>query len=206
MLRRMPPSTDVDDLIQAGTVGLLEAASRYRASAGSSFATYAKKRIRGAILDSSRRADWCSRSVRRRMRAIDSARRRAELRAGAAVGARAVAAAAGITLEEYFRALRDVDHALQVRLDDAAPVGGGATPGQVVDDSRGPAEEFERGESLRTLNAALQALPKFERDIFRLYHDEKFLMREIGVTLSLSESRVSQIHKQTMQRLRSVLR
>ncbi len=201
--RRMPRNVDVDDLIQTGMVGLLEAAQRYEGRKGSSFATFAIRRIQGAILDASRRSDWSPRSLRRRLRQIEAAKRRLQLETGELPPARAIAAAAGITLDQYYRAMRDLSLSVQLRLDQPLPVDGGRTSVEPVDDNPGPAEAAEREEVLRAMTAAIDALPDHERVILLLYYGEQFLMREIGALLAVSESRICQIHKRTIRQLRA---
>jgi RNA polymerase sigma factor FliA len=206
MARRMPSRVEVDDLVQDGTVGLLQAAQRYEGRRGSSFSSYASRRIRGAIIDGSRRSDWCSRSLRRRIKAIEAARRRLECETGEAGRASAIAAEVGITLDEYHSTMRDFSAAAQISLD--APEFRADTV-QRADPAYGgdsAEEELEREEILRVLLAKIDALPHLERTIFSLYHEQDYLMREIGAILALSESRVSQLHTRTIARLRSAAR
>src|ERR1700722_10775839 len=106
MMRHMPRSIEVNDLIQTGMVGLLEAAQRYECRNGSSFATYATRRIRGAILDSMRRSDWGPRSLRRRLRDTEGAKLGTERKPGARAKAPAIAESVGMTLDTYFRAMQ----------------------------------------------------------------------------------------------------
>jgi RNA polymerase sigma factor FliA len=206
MARRMPSRVEVDDLVQDGTVGLLQAAQRYEGRRGSSFSSYASRRIRGAIIDGSRRCDWCSRSLRRRIKAIEAARRRIESETGEPGRAAAIAAAVGITLDEYHCTMRDFSAAAQISLD--APEFR-ADSNQRADPAYGgdtAEEELDREEILRVLLAKIDALPHLERTIFSLYHEEDYLMREIGAILALSESRVSQLHTRTIERLRAAAR
>jgi RNA polymerase sigma factor for flagellar operon FliA len=203
MRRRMPGSIDLDDLIQTGMVGLLEAVQRYEGRKGSSFVAYAMRRIRGAILDAARRSDWSPRSLRRRLRDIEAARRGLELKTGDAPTAAAVAAAVGITLEQYFRALRDFSASVQLSLDEPLPAEGGRAWVEPADDNPGPAEAAEREEVLHAMTAAIEALPEHEREVLLMYYGEEYLMREIGATFAVSESRICQIHKRTIERLRA---
>jgi RNA polymerase sigma factor for flagellar operon FliA len=205
MRRRMPGNVDVDDLIQTGMVGLLEAAQRYEGREGSSFANFAMQRIQGAILDASRRSDWSPRSLRRRLRQIEAAKRRLEIQTGELATAGAIAAAAGITLDKYHRAMRDFSLSVPLRLDEPPAVDGRRPWAEPVDDSPGPAEAAEREQALRAMAAAIDALPDHERTILLLYYGEQLLMREIGVVLAVSESRICQIHKRTIERLRTAI-
>jgi RNA polymerase sigma factor for flagellar operon FliA len=203
MIRGMPRNLDVEDLIQTGMVGLLEAAQRYEGRMGASFATFALPRIRGAMLDWSRRSDWGSRSTRRRIKKIEQARVSIETKTGEMAKAPALAEATGMTLDIYFRVVRDVSMSVQLSLDEMARSGEDGLSTEPVDDRAGPAEELEREQMVRALSAAIDALPEDERTIFLLYYDEERLMREIGAMYDLSESRISQIHKRTLERLRA---
>jgi RNA polymerase sigma factor for flagellar operon FliA len=203
MMRRMPHSIEVDDLIQTGMLGLLEAAQRYECRAGSTFAAYATRRIRGAILDSLRRSDWGPRSLRRRLRDIDDAKLFIEQRTGEAAKARTIAESVGMTLDGYFRAMQYFSQSIQMSLDEPPPFGAAQTYADPTDGRAGPVEEMEQEELRCAIAAAIAALPETERVILLLYYDEECLMREIGIRLAVSESRICQIHKRTIERLRA---
>jgi RNA polymerase sigma factor for flagellar operon FliA len=203
MMRHMPRSIEVNDLIQTGMVGLLEAAQRYECRNGSSFATYATRRIRGAILDSMRKSDWGPRSLRRRLRDIEGAKLGIERKTGAAAKAAAIAESVGMTLDTYFRAMQDSSQSVQMSLDEPLPPGIGRACADPVDGKAGPAEALEQEQAQRAIAAAIAALPASERLILLLYYDHELLMREIGVTFAMSESRICQIHKRMIERLRA---
>ena len=203
MMRRMPHSIEVEDLIQTGMVGLLEAAQRYEWRAGSTFSAYATRRIRGAILDSLRRSDWGPRSLRRRLRDIDDAKLGIEQRTGEAAKARTIAESVGMTLDAYFRAMQYFSQSIHMSLDEPAAFADGQAFADPTDGKAGPAEEMEQDEARRAIAAAIAALPETERVILLLYYDEEFLMREIGVRFAVSESRICQIHKRLIERLRA---
>jgi RNA polymerase sigma factor FliA len=203
MMRRMPHSIDVEDLIQTGMVGLLEAAQRYECRAGSTFSAYATRRIRGAILDSLRRSDWGPRSLRRRLRDIDDAKLCIEQRTGEAAKARTIAESVGMTLDAYFRAMQYFSQSIHMSLDEPPPVGVGQAFADPTDGKADPAEEMEQEEVRCAIAAAIAALPETERVILLLYYDEEFLMREIGLRFAVSESRICQIHKRMIERLRA---
>ena len=203
MMRRMPNSIEVDDLIQTGMVGLLEAAQRYEWRAGSTFSAYATRRIRGAILDSLRRSDWGPRSLRRRLRDIDDAKLCIEQRTGEAAKARTIAESVGMTLDAYFRAMQYFSQSIHMSLDEPPAFADGQAFADPTDGKAGPAEEMEQDEARCAIAAAIAALPETERVILLLYYDEEFLMREIGVRFAVSESRICQIHKRLIARLRA---
>jgi RNA polymerase sigma factor for flagellar operon FliA len=203
MRRRMPGNIDLDDLFQTGMVGLLEAVQRFEGRKGSSFVPYATRRIRGAILDAARRSDWSPRSLRRRLRDIEGAKRRLELKTGNSPTAAAIAEAVGITLNQYYRAMRDFNASIQLSLDEPMPAEGRRGWVEPADDNPGPAEAVEREEVLHAMTGAIDALPEHERAVLLMYYGEECLMREIGATFAVSESRICQIHKRTIERLRA---
>jgi RNA polymerase sigma factor for flagellar operon FliA len=205
LLRRMPDNIELDDLVQAGMVGLLEAAERYTGCEKASFASFATHRIRGAMLDSLRDADWSPRSLRRRLREIEAARRCVELQTCAAAPPRVIAAALGLNVETYYRALRDSNVALVISLDEQIAAAGGAFL-EPIDENPLPDEALEREQALRAVMAGLSTLPEFDHSILWLYYEEEYLLREIAALLALTESRVCQIHKAIIERLRAALR
>lgn len=196
MMRRMPSSVEMDDLIQTGMVGLLESVARYQYRSGASFATYATQRIRGAMLDSLRRNDCGNRALRRELRAIANARQCIETRTCAAAKARAIAGSLGMTLDRYFRALQAGNQAVQMRIEAR----------EWADGKPGLPEALEQDEATRAIAEAIGALPAQERRILLLYYGEELLMRDIGVQFDVSESRICQIHKRSIERVRAALR
>ncbi len=202
----MPAHIELEDLVQAGRVGLLEAAQRYGGGdmvPFASFATFATHRIRGAIIDSLRDSDWSPRSLRRRLRDIEGAHRRIEFATCGAATPTAVAGALGVPLERYHRTLRDSNLARIVSLEEGQPADSRGMSLEPVDDCPQPDEELEQEEAIRALITGIDSLPALERVILGLYYEQDYLMREIGVALDLSESRVCQIHKRILQRLKS---
>lgn len=204
LMTRLPPSVQVDDLIQAGMIGLLEAARHYDASQGASFETYAGIRIRGAMLDEVRRIDWAPRSVHRKARMIADAVRSIENRFGRHAQDHEVAAALGLSLRDYHVLLQDAScHAL-LSLDDMME-DGGYSRNEALDAGETPLENLQNVDFQETLAAAIGNLPEREQLVLALYYEEELNLREIGDVLEVSESRVSQIHTQAMLRLRSRL-
>lgn len=197
---RLPASVEVDDLIQAGMLGLLEAAAHYTADRGASFETYAGIRIRGAMLDALRKLDWAPRSVHRKAREVAGAMRAVEEREGREAQDAEVAAELGLPLEEYHRIVQDAAFCQVASLDDAA----GAA--DIADHGQDPGREAEQGELRTAMATAIAGLPERERLVMSLYYDEELNLKEIGAVLGVSESRVCQIHGQALARLRSRLR
>jgi len=205
MLGRLPSNVQVNDLIQSGMVGLLEAARKYDASKGASFETYAGIRIRGAMLDDIRKDDWAPRSVHRNARRVTEAMRAVEARTGRDAQDQEVAAEMGVELDEYYSYLQD---SLSTRLfsfeeitsEDDNPLEAQSNPM-----SSSPASGVEKQAFRASLAEAIGTLPERERLVLALYYKEELNLKEIGAVLGVSESRVSQIHSQAALRLRSRL-
>jgi RNA polymerase sigma factor for flagellar operon FliA len=197
---RLPKSVQPADLIQAGMIGLIEAARHYDAAQGASFETYAGIRIRGAMLDEVRRGDWVPRSVHRRARELAAAVRRVENAKGGEATDREIAQALGVSLEEYHTLLQDVAGQRILSFEDIA-LDEETIPGEAAD--RDVTEGMEGDENRQLLASAIEGLPERERMVLSLYYDQELNLREIGQTLGVTESRVCQIHSQALVRLRA---
>jgi RNA polymerase sigma factor for flagellar operon FliA len=206
LCRSAPGYIEVDDLIQAGTVGLLEAVQRYRAECGASFETYACVRIRGAIVDHLRKRDWRPRVLHRRLRDIQDAKRRIENATGGATQSSRVAAALGVSLSVYDRTLRDAATTDLLSIDQHVTEHGEALRDVVVDDSPTAADEIERNDIRNAVTAAINALPDNERNVIFMHYNEGLLLRQIGERLDLTESRICQLHSRAVTRLRENVR
>lgn len=204
LLNKLPKSVQVDDLIQAGMIGLLEAVRNYDSSQGASFDTYAGIRIRGAMLDEVRRSDWTPRSVHKKARMVSDAIRKIESETGRDAQDHEVAKALAISLDEYNDILNDSLSSRLFSVEELAETGDHVL-------SQSQSEHLEPIDSLlqqgfnQALVAAIDALPEREKLVISLYYDEELNLREIGEVLSVSESRVSQIMSQAMSRLRARL-
>ena len=201
LLGRLPSSVQVEDLMQAGMIGLLEASRKFDFGKGASFETYAGIRIRGAMLDEVRKGDWAPRSVHRNTRMVSDAMRAVEARLGRDAKDHEVAAELDMSLEEYYAILSDTAGSKLFRFDDLlesgapADVQGGEEPLSGLQDERFRAALVE----------AIDGLPERERLLLSLYYDEELNLKEIGAVLGVSESRVSQLHSQCAARLRAKL-
>ena len=200
LLCRLPSSVQADDLIQAGLIGLLEAARNYDPGQGASFETFAGIRIRGAMLDEIRRNNWAPRSVFRKARKIAQTIREIEARNGRDASDHEVAEAMHLSMDEYHQLLQEANaHSLfsfDELSDGELPVEPASTP---FDDVQ--AEDFRRG-----LVESIEALPERERLVLSLYYEQELNLREIGEVLGVSESRISQIHSQAVLRLQARMR
>ncbi len=203
LVSRLPASVQVDDLIQAGTIGLIEAAQKYDPSQGASFDTYAGIRIRGAMLDEIRRNDWAPRSVHRKSRQLTDAIREIEHREGRSARDSEVAEALGVSLEEYHRLVHDSVSYLVFSFEDII----GSEAAELWRQGEGgPLEGLTRERFAQALAECIEGLPERERLVIALYYDEELNLREIGEVLGVSESRVSQIHSRALARLRARLK
>jgi RNA polymerase sigma factor for flagellar operon FliA len=207
LVGRLPASVQVEDLIQVGMIGLLEAARNFSEAFGASFATYASTRVRGAMLDEVRRLDWTPRSVHRKARQAAEAIRKIENREGREARDVEVAQAMGISLQEYNELAADAVGCKLVSMDHADSLGedGSESGSEQVPSDRGPLKELEDEGFRQGLVEAIDGLPEREKLVMSLYYDEELNLREIGSVLGVSESRVCQIHGQALLRLRARL-
>lgn len=202
---RMPPSVTVDDLIQSGMIGLLEAAGNFDASKGASFETFAGIRIRGAMIDEVRRGDWSPRSVHRNSRRVSEAIREIEMRTGSDASDGDVAREMGVSIEEYHSILADTRGSRLFSLDELVDSDGGADAFMRASGDE-PASATSQERMAEDIAEAIDALPEREKLVLSLYYDEELNLKEIGQVIEVSESRVSQILSQATKRLRARLR
>ncbi|EWH01291.1 RNA polymerase sigma factor FliA [Halomonas sp. BC04] len=200
---RLPASIELDDLIQAGTVGLLEAMGRFDSSQGASFATFASQRIRGAMLDELRSRDWLPRSVRRNARAVDEAVRRLEQQLGRHAEETEIAAELDMDLSTYRQLLNDTNSGHLLPFE--ALLAEGVEPGVADTTVDTPYKQLIDQEKRQQLVAGIEALPEREKLLMALYYQEELNLKEIGVVMGVTESRVCQLHSQAVSRLRSRL-
>jgi len=196
---RLPASVEVDDLIQAGMLGLLEAAANYSEGRGASFETYAGIRIRGAMLDGLRKLDWAPRSVHRKARAVAKAIRELESEYGREARDVEVAERMGMKLSDYHRIVED---SAGCQISSLTTEEGEMT---LTDSSADPFRDVVDEDFRAALTEAIAGLPERERLVMSLYYDDELNLKEIGAALRVSESRICQIHGQALVRLQARL-
>jgi RNA polymerase sigma factor for flagellar operon FliA len=201
---RLPPQVEVDDLVQAGMIGLIEAAQNFTAGRGASFETYAGFRIRGAMLDALRRLDWAPRSVHRKARAAAAALREVEAGKGAAATEAEVAAHMGVSLDDYNKILRDALGCQVLHLSDGDEDSDPPLD-RVADDGPDPASSLFDDCMRGAVIEAIERLPERERMVLSLYYGDELNLKEIGAVMKVTESRVCQLHGQALVRLRARL-
>lgn len=202
LLARLPASVLVEDLIQSGMIGLLEAASNFDAGKGASFETFAGIRIRGAMLDEIRRGDWTPRSVHKNSRMISEAIKSLEAEFGRDVTDVEVAEKLDISLNEYHHILSEVSSGKILGIDDLG-VSEDVIHGSDDSATDDPYQSIETLVFKKALVECITTLPEREALVLSLYYDEELNLKEIGQVLDVSESRVSQIHSQAMHRLKA---
>jgi len=201
LLARLPASVLVEDLVQSGMIGLLEAARNFDANKGASFETFAGIRIRGAMLDEMRKGDWVPRSVHKNSRIIASAIADVEKRTGRNAKEAEVAKQLSVTLAEYQQMLHDVNCAKLVAYEDIAGSEDFFGDGEVGHDTT--FQQVSESQFSSKLVTMIKQLPEREALVLSLYYDEELNLKEIGLVLDVSESRVSQIHSQALHRLKA---
>ncbi|MDR1424239.1 MAG: RNA polymerase sigma factor FliA [Azoarcus sp.] len=204
MMARLPASVEVEDLMQNGMMGLLDAINRYEEGMGAQFETYAVQRIRGAMIDGLRETDWAPRSTRRDMRKIEAAISALEQDNGRPPSEGELAVHLGVTLPEYQQMLQDArGHQLVYFEDFNTEDGGDFLERHLGQPEANPLELLEDADTRTRLVQAIGELPEREKMVMALYYDEDLNLREIGEVMGVTESRVSQLHSQAVARLRS---
>lgn len=208
MKAKLPPNVEVDDLIQAGMMGLLDAVNRYEESHGAQFETYAVLRIRGAMLDELRSSDWLPRSIRQNMRKIEVAMSTLQQRLGHAPTESEVAKLLKLSLTDYQDMLMDGCGHQLVYYEDFHDSEGNEhfLDRFAVDEEGDPLHSLINGDFRQAVVDAIEKLPEREKLLMGLYYEEELNLKEIGAVMGVSESRVCQLHSQAVARLRAALR
>jgi RNA polymerase sigma factor FliA len=207
MMLKLPGSVEVDDLIQAGMMGLLDAASRYDELRGAQFETYAAQRIRGAMLDELRGADWLPRGLRRDMRRIEEAISRMQQKLGKAPSESEIARELDVSLLEYQQMLQEGRGAQLLYYEDFHGDGGEDFLERFEFSSESnPLELLQDSRFREALIEAIERLPERERQMMGMHYEQDMNLREIGEVMGVSESRVCQLHSQAVARLRMTMK
>ena len=209
MMAKLPANVQVDDLIQVGLMGLSEALTRFEATQGVQFETFATQRIRGAMLDELRENDWMSRGSRKNQKEIEQALRRLEHRLGRTPIESEIASELGMSLMDYQTLLGKVRGTQLVYLEDMTQ--GGDDEDHFLDRHMGDNEadplNMLRDQRLKqALVAAIKGLPEREQYIMSMYYEQDMNLKEIAAVLKVTESRVCQLHSQSIARLRAKMR
>jgi len=202
LINRLPASVQLEDLIQAGMIGLLEASKNYDPCQGASFETYAGIRIRGSMLDEIRKNDWAPRSVHRKAREVAAAVREIEHEFGRDARDTEIANTLGMSLKEYYKILQDNSYHKILSFEDMG-TGEDSMLDNVSNYDPSILDGLQREDVRRIVSGAIAGLPERERLVMALYYDEELNLREIGAVMGVSESRVSQIHSQAVIRLQA---
>ncbi len=203
LMARLPSSVQVDDLIQNGMMGLLDAINRFEAGMGAQFETYAAQRIRGSMLDGLRENDWLPRSLRRDFRRIETAIAQLEQEYGRAPSENELANALGMALAEYQKMLQDARGHQLISFEDMVDDGDeDFLERHLSDDSSEPSKMLEDASLRHALVLGIEMLPEREKMMMALYYEQDLNLREIGDVMGVTESRVCQLHSQAVARLR----
>jgi RNA polymerase sigma factor for flagellar operon FliA len=206
-MARLPASVHVDDLIQAGLLGLLDAAKNFDDTQGAQFETYAIQRIRGSILDELRQADWLPRNVRKNLRRIEAAINMLEQRLGRMPKEQELADELQVPLDEYQHMLLESRGYQLLHYEDFQESEDSDFFDVFMSENQvGPLDVLEDQRFRRALVQAIGVLPEREKIVMGLYYEQEMNLKEIGEVLGVSESRVCQLHSQAVARLRSRLR
>ena len=204
LMARLPSSVQVDDLIQNGMIGLLDAINRFEAGMGAQFETYAAQRVRGAMLDGLRENDWLPRSLRRDFRRIEVAIAQLEQEYGRAPSEQELASAMGLALPEYQKMLQDARGHQLLSFEDLVEAGDDDyLERHLSDDSHEPLQLLEERSLKQMLVNGIEALPEREKLMMALYYEQDLNLREVGEVMGVTESRVCQLHSQAVARLRA---
>ncbi len=207
MMARLPASVEVDDLIQVGLIGLMDAVDRFDGSQGAQFESYATQRIRGAMLDDLRDADWLPRHIRQKSRQIETAINKLAQRNGRPPTELEISAEMGISLSDYQSMLGDVKgNQLLYYEDFSDEESSDFLERYLVDDVSDPLSLLEDDGFRKGLIQAIDELPEREKNLMGMYYEQDMNLKEIGAVMGVSESRICQLHSQAVARLRAKMK
>lgn len=205
---KLPSCVELDDLVQAGMIGLMDAIQRYEDTHGAQFETYASQRVRGAMLDELRGADWLPRGIRKNMRDIEVAVQQLEQKLGRPPTESEIAKHMNFSLEDYYDVLSDCQGHQLIYYEDFQDDDGGEhfLDRYVDDDSSDPVKSLLESDFREALIDSIDHLPDREKILMGLYYEQELNLKEIGAIMNVSESRVCQLHSQAVARLRASMR
>ncbi len=209
MIARLPANVELDDMIQAGMIGLNDALGRFDTAQGVQFETFATQRIRGAMLDELRNSDWMSRGNRKQQRQIETALHKLEQQLGRTPVESEIATAMGLSLTGYQDLLGKVRGTQLLYLEDLSGSGEGDDDyldRHVVDEEANPLAVLQDRRMREALVEAIKLLPEREQYVMSMYYEHDMNLKEIAAVLGVTESRVCQLHSQCIARLRVKLR
>ena len=207
MMARLPASVEVDDLIQVGLIGLMDAIERFDGTQGAQFESYATQRIRGSMLDDLREADWLPRHIRQKSRQIESAIHRLTQRLGRQPNEQEISSEMGLSLDDYQGMLGNVKGSQLLYYEDFTDEeSSDFLERYLVDDASDPLSLLEDEGFRKGLIEAIEDLPERERNLMGMYYEQDMNLKEIGAVMGVSESRVCQLHSQAVGRLRSKMK
>jgi RNA polymerase sigma factor for flagellar operon FliA len=207
MIARLPANVELDDLVQTGMIGLNDALSRFDVNHGVQFETFATQRIRGAMLDELRGGDWMSRGDRRHQRSIESAVHKLEQKLQRAPSESEIADEMGMILGDYQELLGKVRGTQLFYLEDlSGDDGDDFLDRHVADENANPLAMLQDQRMREALVDAIGKLPEREQHVMSMYYEQDMNLKEIATVLGVTESRICQLHSQSIARLRSKLR
>lgn len=201
---RLPPCVELDDLIQAGAIGMLTAIDQYDPKKGIGMSTYVTQRVRWAMIDELRDRDWVPRRVRSNAREISAAIQKIEQETGGIAGEAEVAACMGVPLEEYQQMLVDTNSSQFYSLEELQEefTGDIEQPG-TQHEMLNPLHDLMKGKLAKQVSLVIKELPEREQVLLNLYYQQELNMKEVGIILGITETRVSQLHSQAIKRIRA---
>jgi RNA polymerase sigma factor for flagellar operon FliA len=205
LMAKLPASVQVDDLIQNGMIGLLDALGRFDEGMGAQFETYAVQRVRGAMLDGLRENDWLPRGIRKEMRRVEAVLQKFEHEHGRPPAEGELAAALGMPLADYQQLLQEARGHQLVYIEDLVGDNEDYLEHHAAGAAPDPLALLEESDIRTALVAAIARLPEREKMLMALYYEQDLNLREIGAVMGVTESRVCQLHSQAVARLRAAM-